>query len=242
MRNWRVWVLGWVPALLLVMVPVAHAQWAVVDVGAINQLVQEVAVMRQTLSATQQAVNEARSQYAAMTGSYGMSALLGGQNRNYLPQSWSQLQAVIQNTGGTYGALASEVQQLVVANAVLSADELAALPSSERSRIVAQRQSVALLQAETHVALSTTSARFASLQQLIAAIPRAQTQKAVLDLQARIGAEETMLENDQTKLGVLYELARANQEAQQERVREQAIADIGAWQALPPLQFSQGAE
>ena len=84
MRNLRVWVFGWVPALVLALAPVAHAQWAVVDVGAINQLVQEVAVMRQTLSATQQAVNEARSQYAAMTGSYGMSALLGGQNRNYL--------------------------------------------------------------------------------------------------------------------------------------------------------------
>jgi type IV secretion system protein VirB5 len=237
MRNFWVRVLGWVPALVLVLAPVAHAQWAVVDVGAINQLVQEVAVMRQTLSATQQAVNEARSQYAAMTGSYGMSALLGGQNRNYLPQSWSQLQAVIQNTGGTYGALASEVQQLVVANAVLSADELAALPSSERSRILAQRQSVALLQAETHVALSTTSARFASLQQLIEAIPHAQTQKAVLDLQARIGAEETMLENDQTKLGVLYEVARANRAAEREQVQEAAIAGIGSYASLPPLTF-----
>lgn len=237
MRNWRVRVFGWVPALVLALAPVAHAQWAVVDVGAINQLVQEVAVMRQTLSATQQALNEARSQYAAMTGSYGMSALLGGQNRNYLPQSWSQLQAVLQNTARTYGALGAAVRQLVTANAVLTPGEMARLSPSERSQLLAQRQSAALLQAETRLALSTTSARFASLQQLISAIPHAQTQKAVLDLQARIGAEETMLENDQTKLGVLYEVARANRAAEREQVREAAIAGIGSYASLPPLTF-----
>jgi len=237
MGKWRVRMMGWWPALVLLLAPVAHAQWAVVDVGAINQLVQEVSVMRQTLSTTEQTLNEERSQYAAMTGSYGMSALLSGQNQNYLPGSWGQLQSVLQNTAGTYGALASEVQQLVVAHAVLSAAELAALPSSERAQIVSQRQSVALLQAETRVALSTTSSRFTSLQQLISAIPQAQTQKAVLDLQARIGAEETMLENDQTKLGVLYAVARANREAEREQVREEAIAGIGSFANLPPLTF-----
>ena len=237
MGKWRVRMIQWVPVFLLAVAPVAHAQWAVVDVGAINQLVQEVAVLRQSLSAAQQTLAETRSQYAAMTGSYGMSALLSGQNRNYLPTDWGQLQAVLQGTGGTYGALASMVQQLVTANAVLTSGEVAALSPSEQSRLEAERQSAALLQAETRVALSTTSARFTALQQLILAIPRAQTQKAVLDLQARIGAEETMLENDQSKLGVLYEVARANREAEREQVREAAIAGIGSYANLPPLTF-----
>ena len=237
MGKWRFRMIQWVPVLLLAMAPVAHAQWAVVDVGAINQLVQEVAVLRQSLSAAQQTLAETRSQYAAMTGSYGMSALLSGQNRNYLPTDWGQLQAVLQGTGGTYGALASTVEQLVTANAVLTPGEVAALSPSEQARLEAERQSAALLQAETRVALSTTSARFAALQQLISAIPRAQTQKAVLDLQARIGAEETMLENDQSKLGVLYEVARANREAEREQVREAAIAGIGSYADLPPLTF-----
>ena len=237
MRKWRVRLLGWLPVLVLMAAPAAHAQWAVVDVGAIEQLVQEVAVMHQTLTATQQALSEARSEYAAMTGSYGMSELLSGQNRNYLPTNWSQLQAVVQGAAGTYGALASAVQQLVSANAVLTPGEMVALSPAERTQVLAERQSAALLQAETRLALSTTSARFASLQQLIAAIPRAQTQKAVLDLQARIGAEETMLENDQTKLGVLYAMARANREAAREQVREEAIAGIGSFSNLPPLRF-----
>lgn len=230
------------PALLLAAMPAAHAQWAVVDVGAINQLVQEVSVLRESLSTMQRQLSEARSQYAAMTGSYGMSALLSGQNRNYLPTDWDQLEGVLQDSSRAYGALASAVQSLTAANAVLTPQEVASLSPNERSELRADRQSSALLQALTRQALSTTSARFTSLQQLIEAIPRAQNQKAILDLQARIGAAETMLQNDQTKLGVLYELARANRAAQQERVREQAIADIGSWQALPPLQFPQGAE
>ena len=237
MGKWQVRLFKWLPVLALAMAPAAHAQWAVIDVGAINQLVQEVTMMRQTLSTTQQALAEARSQYAAMTGSYGMSVLLSGQNRNYLPTDWSQLQAVLQGTGGTYGTLASTVRQLVSANAVLTPGEVASLSPSEQSRLEAERQSVALLQAETRTALSTTSARFTALQQLIAAIPQAQTQKAVLDLQARIGAEETMLENDQSKLGVLYEVARANREAEREQVREAAIAGIGSYANLPPLTF-----
>ena len=237
MGTQRVRMMGWWLVLVLLMAPVAHAQWAVVDVGAINQLVQEVSVMRQTLSSTEQTLNEERSQYAAMTGSYGMSALLSGQNQNYLPTGWSQLQAVLQGAAGAYGALASAMQQLMVSNAVLTPGEVAGLSPAEQSQLESERQSAALFQAETRLALSTTSARFASLQTLVAAIPQAQTQKAVLDLQARIGAEETMLENDQTKLGVLYAMARANREAAREQVREEAIAGIGSFSNLPPLTF-----
>ena len=233
---------GWVPVLLLCAAPAAQAQWAVVDVGAINQLVQEVSVLRESLSTMQQELSEARSQYAAMTGSYGMSALLSGQNRNYLPTDWNQLESVLQGAQGTYGALSSAVQSLIDSNAVLTPQEVTSLSPDEQSELKADRESSALLEAMTQQALSTTSARFASLEQLIAAIPHAPDEKAISDLQARIGAEETMLENDQTKLGVLYELVRANREAERERVREQAIADVGSWQGLPPLQFPRGEE
>lgn len=229
---------GWLPVLLLCAAPAAQAQWAVVDVGAINQLVQEVSVLRESLTTMHQELNEARSQYAAMTGSYGMSGLLSGQNRNYLPTDWTQLESVVQGTEGSYGALSSAVQSLVASNAVLTPSQVALLSPAERSELEADRQSAALLQAMTQQALATTSARFALLQQLIDAIPQASNEKAVSDLQARIGAEEAMLENDQTKLGVLYQLVRADREAEHQRVREQAIADVGSWGSLPPLQLT----
>ena len=43
------------------------------------------------------------------------------------------------------------------------------------------------------------------MQTLINAIPSATDQKGILDLQARIQAEQGMLQTDQTKLHVLYQ-------------------------------------
>ena len=82
-----------------------------------------------------------------------------------------------------------------------------------------------------------TSRRFQSIQQLINAISRASDQKAILDLQARIQAEQGMLQNEATKLGILYQTAQAEEWARKQRVREQAIASIGSLRDLPPLEL-----
>jgi hypothetical protein len=44
-----------------------------------------------------------------------------------------------------------------------------------------------------------------------------------------------MLANDTAKLQVLYQLAQAQQWAQQQQRQEQAIADIGSPRTLPPM-------
>jgi type IV secretion system protein VirB5 len=237
MKRWYLRVLCWVPLLSLVWAPSAHAQWAVIDVASIQQLVQEVATMREELTTAQAELSQARSEYAAMTGNRGMDQLLAGQNRNYLPADWAELNAVLEGSGGAYASLASSVQSLVTSNAVLTPGEVASLSATEQAQLAADRSSTALLQAMTQQALSTTSARFQTLQQLIAAIPRAADEKASLDLQARISAEETMLQNDEIKMGVLYQLARADKQVNDQRAREQAITDIGSYRNLPPLQF-----
>lgn len=237
MKRWCLRFLCLIPVFSLASVPAAHAQWAVIDVGAITQLVQEVATMRQELTTAQQELSQARSQYAAMTGNRGMDQLLSGQNRNYLPADWAELNAVLQGSGGAYESLAASMQSLIASNAILTSQQVATLSPAEQAQLRADRSSTALLQAMSQQALATTSARFQSLQQLIAAIPQATDEKASLDLQARISAEETMLQNDQIKMGVLYQLAHAESQDNDERAREQAISDIGSYRNLPPLQF-----
>ena len=133
------------------------------------------------------------------------------------------------------GPAAAELQRLINANAILTPQQIAVLSPAERSQLEAARRSAAMLQALTREALSTTSRRFGSIQQLIDAIPRASDQKAILDLQARIQAEQGMLQNEATKLGVLYQTAQAEEWARKQRVREQAIASIGSLRDLPPL-------
>jgi type IV secretion system protein VirB5 len=220
--------------LMLGMTPAAHAI-PVVDVGAIAQLVKQVSTMAQQLATARSQLAQAQQTLQSLTGSRGMERLLEGTVRNYLPPDWAQLEAAIREGAGTYRALATEVRSAIDANAVLTAGQLASLSATQRSQLDAARRSAAMLQVTTRQALAATSNRFASIQQLIDAIPRAQDPKAILDLQARIATEQGMLANEQTKLQVLYQAAQAEEWARIQRAREQGIADIGSLRALPAM-------
>ena len=215
--------------------PVSQAQWAVVDVGAITELVQEVGTLQQQLQTAEQTLSNAQQQFQAITGNRGMQNLLSGTNRNYLPTTWSQLSAAITQTGGAYQALSAGVQNLMAANAVLTPQQIAALSPAEQSQLQSARQSAALLQSTSRQALDNTSTRFASLQQLINAIPSAADQKGALDLQARIQAEQAMLQNENTKMAVLYQSLQAQEWARKQSAREQVVAGVGSLRSLPAL-------
>jgi type IV secretion system protein VirB5 len=164
-----------------------------------------------------------------------MQNLLSGTQWNYLPSTSAQLQSTLNGAGGSYSTLAASVQGSMAANAVLTSAQLAALSPEEQSDIQARRQSAAMLAAIAQQALSTTSARFASIQQLVNAIGSATDEKGILDLQARIAAEQGALLNDSTKLGVLYQVAQAEELAEHQREEEQSMADVGSLRRLPPM-------
>jgi type IV secretion system protein VirB5 len=207
---------------------IAHAQFAVVDVGAIGKLTEEVLLLQQQLQ-------EAQAQLQAITGRRGMESLLAGADRNYLPSNWREMVDVLQGAQGTYGELAAEVRAISESNAVLTDAQMAGLSAAERREVQAGRQSAAALQALSHQALSNTSERFAALQELIDAIGRADDQKAILDLQARVQAEQVMLTNEHSKLQLFYQAVQAEELARQQRAREKAIAGIGSLRNLPPM-------
>jgi type IV secretion system protein VirB5 len=223
MRITRILFAVWLAA---VAVPAAHAQMAVADVGAIAQLVKEVATLQQQLQTAEAQLSQANMALQTMTGSRGMQLLLAGTVRNYLPTSAAQLTLALQG-GGAYSGLAADVRTAVNANAVLSPSQLSALSPTDQQQITAGRQSAALRQALAQEALTNSSARFAAIQTLIAAISTAKDQKAILDLQARISAELGMLQNEQTKLQVLAQASEAMAAVNAQQQREQAIAGQG---------------
>ena len=221
--------------LLFLSVPAAHAQFAVVDVRAIAQLIQQVQTMRDQLTTARDQLSEARRQLESMRGRRGMEQLLAGTARNYLPPDWAELAAILEQTSVAYGALAGELQRVVNGNAILTAQQIALMSPAERAQLESARRTAAMLQVTTREALSRTSNRFAAIQQLIDAISGAEDQKAILDLQARIQAEQGMLQNESTKIQVLYQLAQAEEWSRRQRAREQALASIGSLRRLPPM-------
>ena len=69
-------------------VPAAHAQFAVIDVASVTQLISEVQTLEQQLATARSQLAQAQQEYQAMTGGRGMQQLLSGTVRNYLPGDW----------------------------------------------------------------------------------------------------------------------------------------------------------
>jgi type IV secretion system protein VirB5 len=227
MTTVRASVFGLLVLLLLGVAPRARAQFAVIDVSALAQLLQQVQTLNQALTTARGQLTQAQQEFQSITGSRGMQNLLSGTVRNYLPGNMTDLTAALSQVNSGYSSLSASIQAAVQANAVLTAAQVSALPANQQARIAAWRSTIALLQGITGSALSNSSSRFAALQQLISTIGTAADQKAALDLQARIAAEAGMLQNEQTKLQSLYQVAQAQQWANAQQDRESVISGHG---------------
>jgi type IV secretion system protein VirB5 len=212
--------------LLFGVAPAARAQFAVIDVASLSQLISEVQVLEQQLATARSELTQAQTEYQSITGARGMGRLLAGTVRNYLPPDWATLQGALQGPA-RYPQLAADLQSAVNAGAVLSAQQLAALSPTASAQLQTYRQTVALLQSLSHESLANSSSRFAAVQQLVDTIAQASDQKAILELQARIAGEEGMLQNETTKLQALYQSIQAQEWANAQRMRELAIAGHG---------------
>jgi P-type DNA transfer protein VirB5 len=221
----------------LTFAPPSNAQWAVVDVAAITQLIQEISYWKQQIQAMSSQLNQLQSTYNAMTGNRGMQNLLPipPQTRNYLPTNWQGLIATLNGLSGSYGALSAQLNSTLSANAILTPAQLSRLSSQEQAQLQSSRNSAALMQATSQQALQASSQRFTLLQQLINAIPTATDQKGALDLQARIAAEQAMLQNEQTKIQTLNQALQADERARQQRAQELSISNLGSLRTLPAI-------
>lgn len=215
---------------LLVSTPAAHAQFAVIDIASVTQLLAEVQTLAQQLQTARSQLSQSQAEFQSITGNRGMEQLLAGTPRNYLPANWAALQSAAQPAGAA-GALGTEVGAALRAESLLTQAQLASLSPAAVSQVQAQRQSAALLQGLTRQVLANASGRFASLQLLINAIGQAGDQKAALDLQARIVAEHGMLQNESTKLQALYQGVQADEQANTQRTRELVVAGHGQFAA-----------
>ena len=216
----------------------ARAGIPVIDFAAIANLVQQVMYWQQQISAMQKQFDQLQASkqqlqqtYGAMTGSRGMDQLLSTSDaqRNYLPKNYDELMSLTSGSSSGYSGLSSQVQSIMNANKILTSSQMDALSPEMRQAVEQGRQASALLGGMTRSAYQNTSQRFSALQQLIDAIGRTNDPKAIQELQARIQAEQNMLTNEQTKLQSLYQIAKAEEIAQQQRTREQVISGHGGF-------------
>jgi type IV secretion system protein VirB5 len=206
----------------------AHAQFAVIDVAAVNQLVQQMSAWQQQLMSMRLQLLQMEQTRIALTGWRGMERLLPltPADRNYLPLDAAGLLATVAGTGG-YSVLSGRINQYVSGNAVLTAQDLAQLPPADVARLSSLRQTIAMRQALMSEAYAHSSERFTALGVLIDKIAAAPDAKAVADLQARIAAEQTMLQNENAKIATLDHYADAERDARELATREAVVKGHG---------------
>jgi type IV secretion system protein VirB5 len=214
---------------VLMLPPVSQAQMAVIDVASLTQLLQQIQTMEKVLDNARSQLAQAQQALLTMTGTRGMQLLMSGVVRNYLPTDWQQLTGSLQSLSSAYPALAASIAAQLKANAVLSPAQLSALSVQGQQRIQGARTLAATSQAMSRDALSNSASRFADLQGLISAIGATTDQKSILELSARIAAEQGMLQNEQNKLQALFESAQAEDLAMHQQEREAIVAGHGSF-------------
>jgi type IV secretion system protein VirB5 len=227
-------------ASIVALVPMtAKAGIPVIDVTAIANLVQQIGYWQQQIAGMTNQLNQLQQTHAAMTGTRGMQSLLPMSNlqRNYLPPDYAELMNTVNGHSATYAGLSMQIQSVMIANAVLSNAQLGAMTPEMRQIVESGRRSSAMMSALSQSAYQNTSQRFAALQQLITTIGAAGDTKAIQDLQGRVNSEQAMLQNEQIKLQTLYQMAQADQWAQQQRARERSISDVGSVNSLAPVPY-----
>ena len=210
-----------------------QAQMSVIDASAIRQLLVQINYWRSQIQAMSSQLAQLQRTHAALTGSRGMQQLLPqlAREHDYWPADYRALADALAGARADYQALGAAARAALDAGRVLDDAELAALGGPERAWLEGGRRSAALASVTSEDAYRQTSARFAQLDQLLAAIGTAGDAKAMADLQGRIAAEQAMLANEQLKLDALAQRSAAEERLRTQQLREQVVRQHGQFGA-----------
>jgi type IV secretion system protein VirB5 len=214
----------------------AHAQLAVFDGSNYAKAVEEAQTALSQLQQLKQQVTNGQTLLTSLNQASrvnGLATLLQQpQLRSFLPN----IDAFVAAGRGDLtqlGSLTSAAQSIRSQNRLYTAQSGDAVGAE----IDAQGDRTARDLAAGQAIGAAAQARLTGLQQLQASLGTAGDARAVLDLQARIQAEQAMIANDQMRLQGLAMTQAAEDRLQQQRDRERMEADRDARIALYKSQF-----
>lgn len=217
-----------VTSLVLIGTSQAQAGIPVIDGANLANSVQQVIAWgkQYTQMASQyqslvQQYNQAVTTYNSLNGIRGMSTLVNNPAlRRYLPNEWGQTMNLLSNPQG-YTTLKGSINSIRTAAKIHGIDETGLDPTSAAGRaMVGNQNQVAMNRALSEEGFKQASDRITAIQTLIDKVDGAPDQKDVLDLQARIQAEQAMVQNESVKLALMSQLQQAQRDIQQQQARE----------------------
>jgi type IV secretion system protein VirB5 len=178
-----------------------HAQGIpVFDAKGVAQALETVSQLKQQLSTLQQ-------QYNAIIGTRNLGDILNNPAlRQYLPSDWANIYDQVKS--GKYQGISG------AATAIKDMEKLYSNNTGQQ-RVY---DTVATNKAMTQEAYKNAMARLDNIQSLMQKINTTQDTKAAADLQNRLSAENAMIQNEQTRLNLMFQLQQAEEKlAEQQR-------------------------
>jgi type IV secretion system protein VirB5 len=195
----------------------------VIDAANLVQTVQQVVNDITKINNQVQQISQLQSQLASMNGIRGLGTILDNPLlRNYVPaQAYTLVNAV--DTSG-YAGLGSTAKALRDAAMVYNCGDLEGATRTACQAALAQPyQQKGLLQD----AMNAAASRLSQIGSLMGQVDATSDQKAVLEIQARIGAENALLAHELTQIQMLQGMADAEERIARSRDRERQYQMLG---------------
>lgn len=184
----------------------------VIDATNLAQQIQQVAAWGQQFQQMQQQYQQLQTTFNSLNGIRGMASLVNNPAlRKYLPADY---QSILNNGYGNWASIRSAAKLMGIENTSLN-------PNSDAAKAFeSNANQVAINRAMAEAGYAQASQRFDTIQVLLDKLDQTPDAKDVAELQARIQAEQVMMQNEQTKLMMLSQLAQAQNEMANQRAKE----------------------
>lgn len=195
----------------------AHAGIPVIDATNLAQQIQQVASWAVQAQQMVDQLTKMQQQYDSWTGNRNMGSLASGVSRNYLPSTY---QDILTNGVGNWNTILTTLQKYDINTGHLNSG------SDAVKNYNAVLQQAGMNRAAAEMSFDEASQRFATMQTLIDKINVSNDPKDIADLQARIQAEQVMMQNESNKLAALAQLSQSQQQlqaAQQQQIRMKSV-------------------
>ena len=190
----------------------ANAGIPVIDAANLAQAVQQVTAWAQQYQQMVQQIGQLQQQYQNLNGIRNMGSLVNNPTaRQYLPADY---QTILSQGVGQWQAIYNAAKKLDISETRLSNN------SDVAQAFQSMAKQAAINRAGAEEGYKTASQRFSDIQVLLDKIDAAPDAKDIADLQARIQAEQVMMQNEANKLVMLQQLASAQRDLQQQQARE----------------------
>ena len=192
----------------------------------LTELKKQVDTLTSQLKVAQDQLSQAKQLYDSFnkrTNANDIGALLNTlQFRKVLPQQFSDIERLVAGQGG--GNFADAINHYLSLNRAYTGNSGNSYYQSELDRIARQTGAKHSLGQAVY---DTASERIDALEELRARISSATDAKEVLDLSARLQAEQALLQNDVLRMQglAMIQQARTDMDGQREREKQRQLVD-----------------